>query len=81
MHNKVIVLQIISDVFGQQNDSILMIELSLFKQEMRNIPNILLVRTSKKPFEKLADFFIFFSKLQKCFHKQMTKYRFFKYEI
>ena len=80
MHNKVIVLQIISDVFDQQNDSILMIELSLSKQEMRNIHNILLIRSSKKPFEKLADFF-FFSKLQKCFHKQMTKYRFFKYEI
>ena len=67
MHNKVIVLQIISDVFDQQNDSILMIELSLSKQEMRNIHNILLIRSSKKPFEKLADFFFFFRNYKNVF--------------
>ena len=78
MHNKVIVLQIISDVFGQQNDSILMIELSLFKQEMRNIPNILLVRTSKKPFEKLADFFIFFFETTKMFSQTNDEIQIFQ---
>ena len=36
VHTKVTVYQIIYHIFGQQNDSICMIELSLFKQEMRN---------------------------------------------
>jgi hypothetical protein len=72
------VLQIISDVFGQQNDSILMIELSLFKQEMRNISNILLIRTCKKPFEKLAEFFFFFFETTKMFSQKNDKIQIFQ---